>query len=418
MKQLYKRKLEAELRNFMPRREILVVRGPRQSGKTTLMRLLYNGVRKDKVFINLDLPEYRRALAETPLDFVRRFKKPGKDLVMFLDEIQRVENAGESLKLIFDEYPDVKLLVTGSSSLELKVRVLPPLVGRAFLFELLSFDFEEFLMAKDEGLWRVFREKNSALREFLAEGGELPEPSFKDEFLRLLQEYLIYGGYPEVIKARSEEEKIVVLKNIVALYLEKDITTFFGIEESSKFQDFAKVLAFNTSSLLSLSSVASDLKLSYRRAEQFLEILRHTYVVSLLNPFARNLVTELRKMPKVYFLDLGLRNSLLSNFADFDSRTDRGQLVENFVYRELLQFAGFSLHYWRTAGGAEVDFVLVRGEEVIPIEVRLGGGALGKGFYSFLKTYRPERAIVVTLGDFKKQKVTGTTLYWVPIFYF
>jgi predicted AAA+ superfamily ATPase len=418
MKQLYKRKLEAELRKFMLRREILVVRGPRQSGKTTLMRLLYNGVRKDKVFINLDLPEYRRALAETPLDFVRRFKKPGRDLVMFLDEIQRVENAGERLKLIFDEDPAVKHLVTGSSSLELKVSVLPPLVGRAFLFELLSFDFEEFLMAKDEGLWRVFREKNSALREFLAEGGELPEPSFKEEFLRLLQEYLIYGGYPEVIKARSEEDKIVVLKNIVALYLERDITTFFGIEESSKFQDFAKALAFNTSSLLSLSSVASDLKLSYRRAEQFLEILRHTYVVSLLNPFARNLVTELRKMPKVYFLDLGLRNSLLGNFTDFDSRTDRGQLVENFVFRELLRFAGFSLHYWRTAGGAEVDFILVRGEEVIPIEVRLGGGALGKGFYSFLKTYKPERAIVVTLGDFKKQKVAGTTLYWVPIFYF
>jgi predicted AAA+ superfamily ATPase len=417
MKRLYKRKLEAELQRFMPRREMLVVRGPRQAGKTTLLKILHDKIRKDKVFINLDFPEYRRALAETPLDLVRRFKRPGRGLVMFLDEIQRVENAGDSLKLIFDECPDVKLLVTGSSSLELKVKILPPLVGRAFLFELLSFDFEEFLMAKDAGLWRVFREKNSALRRFLVEGGEPPEPSFRREFLKLLGEYMIYGGYPEVIKAEKEDEKIAVLKNVVALYLEKDIATFFGIEESSKFQDFARVLAFSTSSLLSLSSVASDLKFSYRRAEQFLEILRHTYIVSLLTPFSRNLVTELRKTPKVYFLDLGFRNSLLNNFTDFNSRTDRGALAENFVFRELLRLPGFSLNYWRTAGGAEVDFVLVRGEEVVPIEVRLGGGTLGRGFYSFLKTYKPERAIVVTLEDFKKQKVAGTTLYWVPIFY-
>ncbi|MFN4133532.1 MAG: ATP-binding protein, partial [Candidatus Hadarchaeales archaeon] len=174
---LYKRKLEDVIWKFMKRREILAVRGPRQAGKTTLLKLVEKKVRQKKAFINLDLPDYRRALEEAPLDLVRRLKGPGEKLVVFLDEVQRVKNAGESLKLIFDEAPDVKLLISGSSSLELKVNVLPPLVGRVLLFELLTFDFEEFLLARDEGLWRVFKEKNTSLKEFIEKGGNLQKPS-------------------------------------------------------------------------------------------------------------------------------------------------------------------------------------------------------------------------------------------------
>jgi predicted AAA+ superfamily ATPase len=417
VKKLYKRKLEEKLLRFMGRREILVVRGPRQAGKTTLLRLLEKKTRKKKAFVNLDHPQYRRALEESPLDFVRRWKEPGK-MVLFLDEIQRVKNAGESLKLIFDEFPEVKLVVSGSSSLELKTNVLPMLVGRALLFELLTFDFEEFLLARDPGLCRVFREKHASLWKFIKEGEDPQPPSFTEDFLRLWGEYLVYGGYPEVVKARTEEEKRVVLENVFTLYLEKDLTAFFGIEDTSKFQDFVRALAFNTSSLLSLSSLASDLKLGYRRAEEFLEILRHTYIVSWLKPFSRNLITELRRVPKVYFLDLGLRNASLGNFSGFETRTDRGALAENFLFRELVQAEGFRLHYWRTTGGAEIDFVLEGGGGIFPIEVKLGGGGLGKGFHSFLKAYRPERALIATLGDFGKQKVSGTTVYRVPLFYF
>ncbi len=418
MERLYRRKLEDRLWKFMRRREILAVRGPRQAGKTTLLRLMERKVRGSKVFINLDLPAHRRALSENPLDFMRRLKEEGRRLVLFMDEIQRVEKAGGSLKILYDEFPDVKMVISGSSSLELKTDVLPSLVGRVLLFDLLPFDFEEFLLARDPGLWRVFREKNRSLMGFVEGKDEPEEPSFSEDFLRLWKEYVIYGGYPEVVKSRTKEEREEVLRNIFDLYLEKDVVTFFRITDAAKFEDFVRALAFKVSSTVALSSLASDLKLSYQRAEEFMEILRHTYIVSWLRPFARNLVTELKKAPKVYFWDPGMRNAALRNFSEFEVRTDQGALAENFAFRHLSQsFGDFGLHYWRTAGGAEVDFVLTRGEELVPVEVRLGGGRPGRSLHSFLQAYRPERGIVLTLGTFEKQEVSGTRLRWVPLFY-
>lgn len=414
-----KRKLEDKIAKFIDRREIIGIRGARQTGKTTLLKIIENQITGNKSFVNLDLVEYRRALEENPLDFVKRFKKPGEKLFFFLDEIQKVNNAGENLKIIFDEFSDVKTFVSGSSSLEIKTNVLPSLVGRLFLFELLTFDFEEFLCTKNEGLYRLFREKHQSVKDFLEGKGEIIGPSFNEEFLKYWKEYTIFGGYPEVVKSSSEEEKKIILKNIFNLYLEKDISSFFRIEETSKFEDFLKLLAFNVSNLLLISSTSSDIKLSYRKSEEFLTILQHTYIIHSLKPFHRNLITELKKSPKVYFLDLGLRNSVINNFSIFDTRADNGRLTENFVLRELLSnFEDYKINYWRTTGKAEIDFVLSKGGEIIPIEVKMEGEKPGKSFYSFLNTYKPKKAIIVTLNRFERKIINGTVVYWVPVFYF
>ncbi|MEM0243077.1 MAG: ATP-binding protein [Candidatus Aenigmatarchaeota archaeon] len=415
---LIKRKLEEKIKKFIDRREIIGIRGARQTGKTTLLKMIEKEIIGNKVFINLDLAEYRRALEENTIDFVKRFKKPGEKLFLFLDEIQRVKNAGEKLKIIFDEFQDVKIFISGSSSLELKANVLPFLVGRLFLFELLTFGFEEFLSAKDENLKRLFIEKHESLRKFLEGSDEIAQPSFIEEFLKYWKEYVVFGGYPEVVKATNQEEKVTILKNIFNLYLEKDIVAFFKIEETSKFEDLVKILAFNISNLISVSSLASELKISFRKVEEFLTILKHTYVIYELKPFYKNLVTELKKSPKIYFLDLGLRNSVINNFFPFDERSDKGALMENFVLRELLSFEDWKLNYWRTTGKSEIDFVLRKGDIIIPVEVRLSGEKLGKSFYSFLNSYKPERAIIVTLDKFKKEKIGKTIVHWVPVFYF
>lgn len=415
---LIKRKLEEKIRKFIDRKEIIGIRGARQTGKTTLLKMIEKEIVGNKAFINLDLAEYRRALEENTIDFVKRFKRPGEKLFLFLDEIQRVKDAGEKLKIIFDEFQDVKMFISGSSSLELKVNVLPFLVGRLFLFELLTFDFEEFLSAKDEGLKRLLREKQDSLKKFLEGNDEISQPSFIQEFLRYWKEYVVFGGYPEVVKASSQDEKITILKNIFNLYLEKDIVAFFKIEETSKFEDLLKVLSFNISNLISISSLASELKISYRKVEEFLTILKHTYVIYELKPFYKNLVTELKKSPKIYFLDFGLRNSVINNFSSFDERFDKGALMENFVLRELLSFEDWKLNYWRTTGRSEIDFVLRKDDIIVPVEVKLSGEKLGKSFYSFLNSYEPERAIIVTLDKFKKEKIKKTIVYYVPIFYF
>ena len=415
---LYERKLGERIRKYIRRREIIGIRGARQVGKTTLLKILAESLKGEKTFVNLDLPDNRSTLEENPFDFVRRFKKRGKKFYLFFDEIQRVKNAGEKLKLIYDEFPEVKMFISGSSSLEIKTNVLPFLVGRLLLFELYTFDFGEFLQTRDQTLSNLLKEKTESVRGFL-EGRDEPEaPGFSQEFLTYWKEYAVFGGYPEVVKAEEKEEKITVLKNIYNLYLEKDVITFFRIEEISKFESFVKSLAFNTASLLNLNSIASDLKISYRKAEEFLEALRHSYTVSLVKPFHRNLVTELKKTQKLYFLDLGLRNAVINNFTDFDSRDDRGKLMENFVFRELVtNFEDYRINYWRTSGKAEVDFVLSRGEDPVPVEVKLGGERLTRGFYSFLKAYEPERALVITLDEFREQKAGSTLIYWIPVFY-
>ncbi|MEW5896682.1 MAG: ATP-binding protein [Nanoarchaeota archaeon] len=419
MEQILNRKLEKKLWKVIGRREIIGLRGARQSGKTTLLKIIEMKLSGNKAFLNFDLAEHRRTLEETPVDLVKRFKKENEKLFFFLDEIQKVKDAGEKLKIIYDQFPEVKMFISGSSSLELKTKVLPALVGRLFLYELYTFDFEEFLSAKDEGLARVYKEKKLSLKNFFEDADEIAQPSFKDEFLGYWKEYLVFGGYPEVVKSSDDEEKKLILKNIFNLYLEKDIINFFRIEETSKFEDFLKVLAFGISNVLSVSSLSSKMNISHQKAEGFLNILQHTYTISLLKPFYKNLVTEIRKAPKIYFLDFGLRNSVINNFLNFDSRTDGGELMENFVFRELTSaFEDYKVNYWRTTGKAEVDFVLSKSGKLIPIEVRLSEGKLGKSFYSFLKSYQPEKAVIVTLDKFAKQVINRTTIYWVPVFYF
>jgi len=124
-------------------------------------------------------------------------------------------------------------------------------------------------------------------------------------------------------------------------------------------------------------------------------------------------------MPKEYLYDLGMRNAILNNFTPFDNRLDRGELLENFVFCELKSnFEGWQLNYWRTTGKAEMDFILRKDNQIVPVEVKLGEKKLGKGFYSFINTYHPKRAIIATLNSFKVEKILDTTVYWVPAYFF
>lgn len=416
---VFKRSLEEEIKRYLGRKEIIGVRGARQTGKTTLLKMIEEEIPGDRRFINLDLIENRRALDENPLDLVKRYKNPGKKLTLFLDEIQRVIEAGEKLKIIYDELSDLKILISGSSSLELKTHVLPPLVGRLFLFELYTFSFQEFLLTRDKGLARLHLEKQKSLKSYLAGEGMVEPPSFQEEFLKHWKEYVIYGGYPEVVKGRDPEEKTLILRNIFNLYLEKDISSYYKIEDAARFQDLLKILSFNIGQLLTISSTASDLKTVHRQVESYLSILEHTYIIRLLKPYHQNLRTELRKSPKPYFLDLGLRNSAIDNFSSFDSRSDAGALAENFVFRELTtDFRDWKLNYWRTAGKAEVDFLLKKAGEIVPVEVKLGRGKLGKSFHSFLNAYTPQKAVIASLHEFRKETIRDTTVHWVPLYYF
>ncbi len=418
MENIIPRELEAKILRFAKDKEIIIIRGPRQAGKTTLLKLIAETVKSEKVFIDLDIPENRNALADSPMDFIDRFGK-GRKLTLFLDEVQRVTDAGEKLKIIYDQFADkgVKVFASGSSSLDIKTNVLGFLVGRALIFDLLTLGFGEFLNYKDEGLFNIFKMRNDEVMGFIAQGNPIKKPAFTSEILKYWKEYVLFGGYPAVVKTRSAEDKKIRLKNIYGTYIEKDIVSFFGIGKSSLFEDFVVALSFNTANSLTLSSVAADSGITHYAAKEFLNILVGTYVIGILRPYYRNATTAIKKAPKVYFIDLGLRNAAIGNYSVFDKRDDRGKIGENFVYRELIGM-GYEINYWRTKSGAEVDFLIKIEQGIIPVEVKLGGArTLGKSFYSFIERYKPKRALIVTLDHFGKEKIGGTEVYWVPIFY-
>ncbi len=417
MDKLFKRKLSQTLAKYAPWKEMIVIRGPRQSGKTTLLKQIADGTAGDRLFVNLEDPTYRRQLEDGPLDFVRRFKGAEK-LTLFLDEVQRAHGSGEKLKLIFDEFGQgVKLYVSGSSSMEIRSNVLQHLVGRALVFDLLTMSFEEFVQAKDEGLYRIYEDKHGSLMEFIhGEAETIGEPAFAGDLLKLWKEYAIYGGYPEVVKKEDPEDKEAILRNIYRLYIQDDIASYFGITDSRKFEDFVRLSAFNAGNIFLLESAAQALGIARTRAEGFLSVLTNTFIAELVRPYYRNLSTELKKAPKVYFFDMGLRNQAIGNFVPFDNREDQGRIAENFVFRELLD-VGRSIRYWRTTSKGEVDFVLLMNDEVLPVEVKLGGGNLGRSYHSFIDAYRPSKGLMITMDKFGQERVGNTVVYHVPIFY-
>jgi len=409
------RDLEETLEKYEHRREIIAIQGPRQAGKTTLLKHIYDGMAEPKAFVNLDLPEERRALSKNPLTFLRRHL-PEEGGTLFLDEVQNVENAGTSLKIIYDTFPDVKIFVSGSSSLKIRKDVATALVGRMLSFDLLTFNFHEFLRARDEGLARIHKDYKKATVRAIREGADLPEGEYCEEFHQHLQEYLRYGGHPAVVLEKDEEVRRKILSEIIATYVERDVTAYFGVEHTDKFMDFLKVLARATGTVVSVSSLADAARIAYKTAERFLSILEQSYIVKRVRPHHGNIVTEIRKAPKIYFMDVGIRNSILRNFLPLESRTDAGQLLENFIFREILTNISEGVKYWRTKNGAEVDFVLTVNDELIPIDVKVSGKP-SRGFYSFIRAYKPERAFVVTLGEFKVEKREETKIYHVPAWF-
>jgi predicted AAA+ superfamily ATPase len=406
------RELEHKLGRFIQRREIVGIQGPRQSGKTTLLRRIFEDLEPPKAFVNLDIFEERTALSRNPTTFLRRHL-PEERGFLFLDEVQNVENAGESLKILYDEFPGVKIFVSGSSSLKLRSDVAVKLVGRFLPFDLLSFSFYEFLLSKDRGIAELHKQLREETLSFIKGDNPPRESVYIEQFRALLSEYLTYGGYPAVVLERDEEVKQKLLKSLLSLYLDKDVVGYFSIEHVDKFLNTMKYLAATSGSVLSLSSLSSSVGISYKTAEKFLSVLELSYIIERVKPFYRNLVTELKKSPKVYFYDVGLRNAVLGDFTPAFSRSDSGVLLENFVFGELRRL-GLEVRYWRTTAKAEVDFV-IPSDPPVSIEVKASGKPT-RGFYSFIKHYNVERAIVFT-DRYGTTEIAGATVVFLPWWY-
>ncbi len=404
----YPRIIEEKLEKWIDKPEIVAIKGPRQAGKTTLMKHLkekYGGE-----YISFEDEDLRRGFEKDPVMFIKSF---GEEII-YLDEVQYVKNVGKKLKLVYDSLSNVKIFVTGSGSFEVKEFLGKFLVGRVVYFELLPLNFEEFLMWKDKKIHRIFLEYRREFNRFLSVGEWDREIIFYKKFLNLLEEYVVWGGYPRVVNEKDKEVKEHLLKNLAHTYIEKDIFYFLNIRALEKFKEFLKYLSLTSGSIFNASNISMSLHIDYKTIMNYLYILKSTYVIRDVSPFHKNMVTELRKPKKIYFYDLGLRNALIGAFNYLGDRQDIGQLLENFILNE---FNNKDVRYWRTTGKAEVDFVLLLKDKVIPLEVRTFSYRVSRSYKSFCEAYKPTKGVIFTLTEkVKKETINGTKILVAPLF--
>ncbi len=421
---IFPRDILSNLMKWLNRREAYAIRGPRQSGKTTVLKILQKKLNgKNVIFMNLEDPDVLEAFEANPKEYVKSFMLKKGRYYFLMDEYHYVKDPGKKLKLLYDTFENAKFIVTGSSSLELSGGMAKFLVGRVFFFELFPFSFHEFLVAKNKRLAKIYEGKNKCIKKFLIEGEtSIERDIFLKEFIPLFNEYLIFGGYPAVIKARDRETKRVILKNIYDTYISRDIVEFLKISDAFKYRCVVRTLATLIGNLLNYVELCSTCQSYYKEVKKIISILSETYIVKIIKPFYRNPITELKKNPKIYFFDLGLRNYIIENFNPLERRTDAGAMIENFILLSLRNsFPDKTINYWRTIAKAEVDFILKLNEQVIPIEVKyqtFKHPKISKSLRSFIKTYKPKRVIVATKDFWGEEKIEDTTVMFAPACYF
>jgi hypothetical protein len=409
---MIKRKLFSELVDHLSHKEMSLIIGPRQSGKTTLMEMLKERLDESgerTLFLNLDI-EWDRPHFESQAALVKKLElEMGRQKgYVFIDEIQRKEDAGLFLKGLFDLKLPFKFILSGSGSLELKQKIQESLIGRKRLFELSTITFEEFINYRTEYRY----EEN--LIDFLA--------MEKDRAGQLLFEYMAFGGYPRIVMATEQREKLRLIDEIYRSVLEKDIAYLLKLDKPDVFSALIKILAGQVGQLMNYSELSSTLNVSYPTVKKYLWYAQKIFIVELLSPYASNVRKEISKSPVPYFWDLGFRNYSLGLFGHLESPVEGGFVFENLVFLLLRQKLGLKaakLNFWRTKDKAEVDFVIEAGKRLIPVEVkytRLKQDKVPASLRRFIDRYKPERAYIINLNFSKTLDISGTTLSFLPVY--
>ena len=406
---MIKRYLLPKLIDHLIHPEISLIIGPRQSGKTTLMRLLIDHLAsqgKRSMFLNYDL-EKDKPFFKTQVDLLTKIKlEIGEGGYVFLDEIQGKENAGLFLKGLSDMKLPYKFVVSGSGSLELKEKIFESLAGRKRVFSLYPLSFFEFLDYKttytyEQRLHEYLRVEKAAGEKFLAE-------------------YLSFGGYPKVILAQTKEDKEAAISDIYESYLSRDIASLLRLKKTEGLIQLVRILSSQMGQLLNYHELSSTLGLSEKTVKRYLWYLEQTFIGERVTPFTRRLRKEIVKSPIFYFADSGLANYAIGDFflQDFSTLGFRFQNMLNFEIKNVLP-GGSALHYWRTKDGAEVDFVIDTGKHVVPLEIKLQSLSQTKppgGLMRFIKKYQPDTAYVINL-HFKETVVFHkTAIHFIPYY--
>ncbi len=341
------RTIEARLIKDLYKSKAIVIYGPRRSGKSTTVQRILHQTTKSKLYLNCDEGDIFKLL--TLADTSTQLKEiVGNNSLVVIDEAQRIKNIGLKLKLLVDNYPNIQIIATGSSSFDLSNEIFESMTGRVWEYRLYPLSARE-----------IFDHE---------EGG-------KTTMDRKLDSLLIYGSYPEIYSAPSLLEKEKLIKQISRNYLYKDVLKLNTIKASESVQKLLEALALQVGNEVSYGELGNLLNLDYQTVRTYVNILEQAFIIFKISPLSRNLRKEIGKSRKIYFWDNGIRNALINNFNPLSLRNDIGQLWENFVVseikkRELSVSSTSNFFFWRTYDGQEIDLVEERGGKFVATEIK------------------------------------------------
>lgn len=384
-----------EKRDTWPHRQkINLVIGPRQSGKSTL---IWNSLSKmgpeGLVYINGNESALRTWCASPATVWNDILQIVNRPQVLFFEEVQYIENAALFLKGLVDLGIDAAIFATGSASYHLHDKIRESLAGRAERWLLLPFSLGEWI--SDGAPW----------------SGALRSKHISEKLPRML----IYGGYPEVCFAEQPES---VLNRLVEAFVIRDASDVFRIRFPAKFRKLLSLMATQIGNLVNFSDWSSLCGLDVKTVESYAEILEEGHVIKLVPPYVGGKRAEIISSPKIFFIDNGIRNEVIHQYSAFEARPDKGALFENWLFTELYKNKSFTdtIHFWRSKAGAEVDFVLQRGNIIEAYEAKaapLNRPTLSRSARSFIQAYEPESFYTVNLKLESETKVDATRVRWV-----
>ena len=360
------RSLQQTIEKRLFKGKAILIFGPRQSGKSTLVEAILKD--KDHLYLNGDDADVRDLLTNTTSAKLKSVV--GNKKILFIDEAQRIHNIGLTLKLFTDQIKDVQIIATGSSAFELSSQVNEPLTGRKYEYMLYPLSFEELVL------------QNGLISE-----------------KRLLEHRMIFGYYPEIVTKQGEE--VELLRLLAGSYLYKDLLMLEQVKKPAILEKLLKALALQVGSEISYNEISQTIGSDPKTVDKYIDLLEKTYVVFRLPALSRNVRNEIKKGKKVYFYDCGIRNAIINNFKPISSRTDTGALWENYLMAERIKTLRYhnvdvDQYFWRTTQQQEIDLIEDDGEALSAYEFKWGTKSRVKFPQTFMENYKISKTLIIT----------------------
>lgn len=395
---LIKRKALGEISQWLDIKKILILNGARQVGKTTILKEIKKELEeknKNCVYLNLESFQVADRLNADPDNIFDFISDKNLFWYVLIDEIQILDQPSRFLKYIYDTHDNLKLIITGSANLEIKAKLQDSLAGRKITFYISPLSLDEIL-------------------DYEKLDKETKSPIERQKIDKTFEEYLIFGGLPEIYLEEDKEKKKKLLKEYLGTYVNKDIRALISKINVSKFNQLNIALAHLVGNLVNKSKISDDLNINSRTLDRYLDLLKYSFIFDFVSPYFSNPVTQIKKMQKVYCFDFGVRNAVLNNFIEIDLRNDRGKLFENFVYLKLKEKYQ-EIYFWRTVKGSEIDFVYQEnGLNVIEAKYKkFTAPKIEHSIKQAIKSLRPNKARIVNLNLEKKAIIDGKEIEFV-----